>query len=908
MEQRGQATDAVKTVQEILGYLNFSSGAGDPRFLRNINHLFEVIDASPERVEPTWKAMHRFLGKTLQELHGQGEAFRQIDQAEAVLGLVFDKTLPAYRQFHGDLLFHQSEETLFQPFFLGRVGEAVLQQGGPWDETDRIVRGAIAQLNDYLGHRPVAVLRTQQKIQPYAHEWVRPIPLFIRGAGVAVGPYHDLISRALTILEGTDSSLQFEAMFDPALLEELAVDPRAYDFDHPVNKRPNYLFGQWDLGKLDNAGRCRRFVLQQVSLDAMMERIEHRGSLPYEEMLFEAAAVLAGTVLMGSRISGNRPEAHDSSVTLSSLVQQIAVYRDAFYERLLVQLRGPHAERLRAEAATVRQPFGGVRQHFNQHLARRRAEQLQHVHLSELFARMGYTEAAQRQARVVPVASARLKCDIHCRLTTAHLAIEEVHGAEGAKRPAGDDPGAPAGAPGGAPGTPGRDRDRGPGRGSRLEQAARLLEESIGLLHRAIECGALVDPWNILGFGGQYSLFPSPENSVYDHRIDELIGLVNSIFTVGVQIQKEAAAVGVAALEDQVSRRLDVLADWWDKFATTEVGSVESFSGRETCESADHVASALRAWHAAGAASGDLAFWRQRAEQFRSPKAYALVVDALLEQRSPVASMALLVQWLSQAEHIPLAEEDYSFHNLALDWMQDLWDDFDEEEARDRQTPPQRWVLACKFLDCLEANAEEYWEVPQFELAGDESAGGGEEGDEDDDIYGAAYEGVTFRGSTEDDVEGEMLEGGATGGETTDFELVEEAERIVGRLTFLATLAQLWKLAAVASFGSDLPAEQREPVLAGWLDRAMKNRQQILDLLAAVYRYRIPPPRGTQEALVEYERRRSVKEMLLEQIIATGVETVDAVRLIRVVMDRRHPQAVAGLRPRRPGRNRPRRR
>ena len=96
-------------------------------------------------------------------------------------------------------------------------------------------------------------------------------------------------------------------MFDLALLEELAVDPRAYDFDHPVNKRPNYLFGQWDLGKLDNAGRCRRFIVQQVSLDAMLERVEHRGSLAYEEMIYEAAAVLAGTILMGSRISGNRP-------------------------------------------------------------------------------------------------------------------------------------------------------------------------------------------------------------------------------------------------------------------------------------------------------------------------------------------------------------------------------------------------------------------------------------------------------------------------------------------------------------------------------------------------------------------------------------------------------------------------
>ena len=872
MEQSGLGTNAAKTAQEAVGYLNFSSGAADPRFLKNINHLFEVLDASPERVEPTWKAVHCYLAKTVQELHGSSDAFREIDQAEAVLGLVFEKALPGYRQFHSDLLFHQTEESLFQPLFVGRVCEAVLQQGGPWEQTDRIVRGTIAQLNDYLGHRPVAVLRTQQKIQPYAHEWVRPIPLFICAAGVAVGPYHDLVSRALEILAHIDASLQFDSMFDLRLLEELAVDPRAYDFDHPVNKRPNYLFGQWDLGKLDNAGRCRRFIVQQVSLDAMLERVEHRGSQHYEEMLYEAAAVLAGTILMGSRISGNQPDAHDSSTTLASLVQQIAVYRDTFYERLLAELKGSHGERLRAEAVTVRQPFGGVRQHFNQHLARRRAEQLQHVHLAELFARMGYTEAAQRQARVVPVASARMKCDIHCQLTTAHLAIEAVHDAAAGKQPAGEDP------------IP------------KLEKAAALLEESITVLHRGIECGALVDPWNILGFGGQYGLFPSPENSVYDHRIDELIAIVGSIFTVGVQIQKEAAAVGSGRIEGQVSQRLDVLADWWDKFATTEVASVESFSGRETRESADHVSAALRAWHEAGAASGDLAFWRDRAEQFRTAKAYALVVDALLEQRSSVAAMALLVQWLSQADSIPLADEDYSFHDLALDWMQDLWDDGDDGHgsqagATDQRSAQERWVQARKFLDYLEANAEELWEVPGFELGEDES-GSAADDDEADDIYGAAYEGVTFRGSTEDDVEGEMLEGegGDTGGQATDFELVGEAERIVGRLTFLSTLPQLWKLAAVASFGGSdagvsVPETLREPVLTAWLEQATKNRQELLDLMAAVARYRIPPPRGTQEALVEFERRRSVKEMLLEQIIAACVETGDAVRLIRAVMD-----------------------
>ena len=31
--------------------------------------------------------------------------------------------------------------------------------------------------------------------------------------------------------------------------------------------------------------------------------------------------------------------------------------------------------------------------------------------------------------------------------------------------------------------------------------------------------------------------------------------------------------------------------------------------------------------------------------------------------------------------------------------------------------PPQRWALSRKFLDYLEANAEEYWQVPRFEMA-----------------------------------------------------------------------------------------------------------------------------------------------------------------------------------------------
>jgi len=840
--------DGRRMVQEILGYLNFSSGAADPRFLQSINRLFEQLQEDRPQTEPIWRALGVVLRAMLKDLHGQSPAFQEVEQAEHVLDLVFDHALPAYRRFHRDLLFHQTDEDLFQPMFIGRMCEAVLRQGGPWDQADRIVGGALTRLNDYIGHRPVAVLRTEQKIQPYAHEWVRPIPLFIRGAGVAAGRYHDLVQKALEILKATNPALLRAAMFDPELLDELAMDPRAYDFDHPVNKRPNYLFGQWDPHHIDNSGRYRRYVLQQVALDAMLLRIEERGSLPYEEVLREEASVLAGTILMGSGVSGDRPGAHDSAVTLATLVQHIAVYRDTFYEDLLVHMEGPHAERLRAESTALRQPLGAARQHFNQLLARRRADQVQRVNLAELYARMGYTEAAAREVRLVPVASARLRCDIRCRLKTAYREIGE----------------------------------------GRLEAAAALLPEIEDLLHRAIECGAMVDPWNILGFGAQFSLFPSPENSVHDHRVDELIELVGDIFNLHVQIEKEAAAAGAVALQRAISERLDVFARWWDKYATTEVSSIEGISGRETRESADHVAEALRAWHEAGTAAGDLAFWRQRAGQFHSAKAYALVIEALLEQRDPVAAMALLVQWLSQAGEISLAEEAYDFHNLSLAWMEDLWEDAREPASRN-VLPQQRWPLARKFLDYIEANAEEYWQVPRFELAAESpvDAGKTEEADDGQGLFEAAYEDVTYRDSTDDGFEGEMLEGG--GGSPTDFELVLEAERIVARLSFLSTLAQLWKAAATASAGEAAGHADRDDALAGWLRQATGNHGRLMELLATVHRYRIPPPRGTHESLVEFDRRRAVKETLLEQIIATCVEMGDAARIIRAVMHQPEP-------------------
>lgn len=850
--------DFMRSLEEVLGYLNFASGPADVKMYASVNRLFAALESADQAgAEPAWRRLYEQLCSRLAQLQAESTAFRESGQATALLRIVFEELLSGYLRWHGDLLTHQDERELFGPFFVGRALEAAVSQGSPWTDSSRIAEGALHQLNNYIGYRPVAVLETEQKIQPYEHEWVSPIPLYLRGAGPAVGRYAELVDRAVKILQDTSPAILFQAYFELERLDELSLDPRAYDFDHPVNKRPNYLYGQWDLGRLDLAGYARRFVVHQIALEAILDRVTTCRDLPREELLFEAASVLACTVLMGSGISANRPGAHDSNATLASLIQPIAMYRDEFYEHLLGCIGGKHGKRLRREAKQLRQPFGGARQHFNQFITLRRAEQLQNIHLALLYARIGAIEAAEQQVRAVPVAAARMSCDIECRLVAAdeHLAA------------------------------------------GRLEAAIVATKEAETLLHRAIHCGAMVDPWNILGFGGQFSLFPALENSVHDFRVDDLMETVGGLFDLLVMVRKESAAAGDEAVERQAAERLDALAAWWDRFATVEVMGADGISGRETCESAEHVAQALRAWHAAGASGGDLAFWRDRVEEFRSPKAYALVIDALLELGDPVAAMALLMQWLSRSDTIPLTEESYAFHDLAIQWMEQLWQpSADGKNTSERPPAEQRWPLTRKFLDYLESNADEYWICPDFELAEgtdlDPGATAAEQADadlfdapddEDEDefggLYSAAYENVTFRDSADDGIDSSLFDTGQAG---SDEELIHEAERLVRRLSFLGMLAQLWKRAATGPLISD--AADRDEELARWLARANTNHQNLLRLLRTVHRHQIPAPRSTSDSLAEYERRLALKEMVLEQISSTCMETADATRVIRVAM------------------------
>jgi len=833
-----------KLLEQVLGYLNFSTGAADPCFLAGLNRVFSLTEDTPDR--PAWRAVLDLLEQELQRLSEQSSVFQDSGQAAAVFELLRAHVLPGYLRHHRDLLFHQDERSLFNSFFVGRACEAVLSMGAPWGEHERIVTGVVARLNDYIGHRPVAALESQ-KIEPYGHEWVRPLPLYIADAGVAAGRYREVVEATINLLRQTDNDILREACLDPELLDELAVDPRAYDFDHPVNKRPNYHFGQWDPHHIDNRGFYRRYIVQQVTLDSLMSRLESTDDLPQDELLLEAAAVMAGTIIMSTGISGSGPDTHDSSVTLANLLPRIAGYRDAFYERLLSRIGGRHGKRLRAEVEERRQPFGGARQHLNAELARRRAAQLEHVHLAAIFARMGYPEAATRQADIVPAASARMLCQIDCLLTEGDQAVAA----------------------------------------GKLARVASLLEEIMAWLRRGIECGAAVDPWNILGFDANFSLFPALENSIRDHRADDLVVLMEQIFALYSRVWSEAAARDDLPLCQRLAEQFRKTSDWWRKYAAHEVSSLDAVDVQDAYNAAELVAHALNSWYKGGAAVEDVRFWAPHANMFDSPKAYALVVGVLLERGDFVASMALLMHWLEQASEIGLERGDTSFCHLAEKWMIELREKHRDSGSEDGLR--EAWKLACKFMDRLEANAEEYWETPVFdvgELHGPQKTSRDEVLDEDrlddddeEELYGAAYEEMVYRDSTDDGVDSELIEYG----QSSDDELMGESKRLGERLSFISTVAALWQHAVTIHVPVHSKDPERIGVVRRWIDHAAMNRDGLRRLLDAIDAYQLPTPTGDHDSMVEYDRVRLIKESMLETVIAASVDVADASRILSAV-------------------------
>ncbi len=473
-----------------------------------------------------------------------------------------------------------------------------------------------------------------------------------------------------------------------------------------------------------------------------------------------------------------------------------------------------------------------------------------------------------------------MNCQIHCLITAAHRAADRGRPADGVT----------------------------------------FLAQIEDLLHRGIECGAIVDPWNILGFGGQFSLFPAVENSIPDNRVDELLELMERLFQTHARLWHQAAAADDAEVLSRLPRDFQRLAEWWDQFATGAISGVQWVSGRESLAAARRVADALSAWHRAGAAAGDINFWRPYAADFDSPQAYQWVVDALLDHRDLAAAMALLMHWLSRADEVRLDEGMHSFQSLAERWLRLALADcrpsleggsavptsVDAPLAVAPVAPLNAAIsrkLLHKFFDYLEANADSYWDVPELESSAtphrgppkpDQPPESSDEATDDDprSLYSAAYDEMVYRDSTADDVDSSMMESVNPRGE---IEADEHTSQLGSRLGFIATVARLWKQVALSQHrvansplrqadgaaASENPklAPQVEPLLenlAAWQERARHNGARLRALAEGIARQVIPQPTASAESLTEYDRRWSAKESLVERIVATIVTVDDA--------------------------------
>ncbi|MFO0937207.1 MAG: hypothetical protein U0798_11915 [Gemmataceae bacterium] len=829
---------------KLIGYLNYSDGRPDPRFRRGLADAF----AGLEGVERPWETIATWLTSRANELKASGaSAYSDPSQALAVIPATFLDLPRAYREYHQDLLAHNSDETLFNAFFFARGAEAVLRSRANGTADDKLSESAVRTISDYVGYRPVAILETGQPSEIDPHERIAPIPLYFAGSEAAPGKYAEIVAPALKLLKETDRELLDEAMLEPDLIEELALDPRAVDHLHPINKRPNFLFGEWDPHRIDGQGNYRRFVVRQLTIDSLIAWVTpgpakaRKSPDAIAERRFEAAAVLAGTVLMGAGICGSGPTSFDSETTLTKLVPRIARYRDEFYKKLLAALPGSHGDRLREEAERLKQPFAAVRQFLNQAIASERALHLQERRLALLFAGMGYPNAARTRASRITAPAVRLLCEI--RLRHAEIALANREG--------------------------------------RLTDSSNLLKEVEDVLKRGIACGALIDPWTILGFQGLYPIFAGREDTVRDPRAEDVILTVGRQFDLYAQALATATTSDMPLAREELANRMRSLSDWWDKFATPAVSDLPKVHGGDRTDAAEHVSRALGLWKQGGAS--DPSFWRKHREGFKSPAAFAQVIDALIAHGDYRAAMALLVTWLSEADDVPLQDPAASFVRLAFRWLRGV-------ATTGTVSPAEKGPLVRRFFELLEVNADDRWLVPELRPdlptkkgkprrpVQDEGDGEGE-----DDTFSSAYEGMTYRDSTDDGYEGSVHDG--NGPSQPDFALEGDSERTEDRLRFVAAVARLWR-AAVRIDLWPRHDSAAATAISHWLNTANANLQQLLQLLERIDEIPVPNPIGGVEGVMEYDRRRVIKGNLLEIGVATVVETAAAARALTALLAR----------------------
>ncbi|MSR32950.1 MAG: hypothetical protein EXR99_15760, partial [Gemmataceae bacterium] len=828
MEDLLTALDGCVSAEKILGYLNLSDGRPDSRCHASLNQAYAFLANHGDK-QP-WLTLAQWLEERLDEFKAAGAtAFKNDRQARKTLELLAP-FLEAYRAFHSDLLGHLDDADMFLPFFLARALETLLKLGlekGFPRQPEPFLKLALERINDFTGYRPVAILETRPSGKPYPHEWFCCVPLYHRASGFAWGPYESLVRQALEILRSSDPSLLHEARLELEYLDEIALDVRGYDHSHPANLRPNFFFGEWDPHCIDNQGRFRRLVLRKSLLDIFLQMQEEGDA----EQAFETAAVLAGAILMASAVTGILPGTHEASASLGTLVPRVARMRDTFYESLIALQEEPRRTRLREGKKQARQAFGQARQSLNTLLGRKRAAHVQRRFLALLLANMGHLDSARAEARKIEAASGRILAEILGILRLSHVEIERGLGAQAVERPG----------------------------------------QAFQLVQRGIECGALADPWNILGFQGLFPLSPAREDSARDSRVDELLLIMEQIFLLISRLMSLAAADGDEALVAKLEEGLEAKAKWWDRFASWEVDGVRHVHGDENFYSAQIMARALLKWYHRGETLADLAFWKEQVASIHTTQAYSTVVDLLLRKGDQVATQGLLMSWLNQGMQTPLENGRHSFHALAARWL------LITVVHRERMNASQvegRHAAVRLFFDQLEANAEEIWGLSTlYDVFPDPAA-------KEDDPFHSAYESMSFQ-----ETQGDRHEGGISDPRPdSSFHLEEQAEDLLSNLRFLHSLARLWQITAYylgmrsEANSKDLQALQR------WKELASSRLKALRNFAIRWHNYPIPQPGNDADSLMEYQRRAQLREELVHWLVITEVEQARAVIAIQCAL------------------------
>ena len=550
----------------------------------------------------------------------------------------------------------------------------------------------------------------------------------------------------------------------------------------------------------------------------------------------------------------------------------------SFTSIFLSEAKGKRAERLRESEAQSRQPFGHMRQALNLSLSSNTAKQAQYRQLAMTYAQMGYPDECAIQVAKIPAPAFRFESEIRCKIHAIQKAIKV----------------------------------------SDLSSAILLSTQMSDRLHAGIECGAFVDPWNILGFQGLYPLFQNREDTIQDQRVEILLDLMHQIFLANYRIVCQAALEGYD--EEDFARfivEFERLVDWWDHHATNVVEGLPQVVGKHYLTSAVEINKIFQLWRVAGKPIGEVSFWSKQQDELTSSFSYAMVITALLDENDLQASIGLLMVWLSEAESISLETPVGTLNQLLIRWTKKVM-----SETLEQATPNDVLARMRKLFDFIEANAGRFWNVPVFsrihtnksnsEAEEYETPNADFEEPETEEIYSAAYEEMVFRDSAEDGIESSLADSGGSFYALTELERIQF--QIEPHLRFLLTLAKLWqfsghvmshiidpaqsssspttkgsknkqsktKSADTSKLANPLPAEEAgetQPqkssgkftvedrmTIEFWHKRIVDLRQQLEQLLKHIRAYQIDVPEDLNEDAYEFDVQHQVKYQLLNNI------------------------------------------